>query len=837
MPPPISFSRLFPMALVAVLSLSACQSSEDKAEAHYQSALQLLAENDEERAIVEFRNVFQLNGFHKEARQAYADLLVKRGQSTEAYSQYLRLIEQHPDILPVRQTLTELAIGRNDWDEARRHGDAAITLAADDPRSQSIATVLAYRKASVDRDAEAIAAAVARARSLLESRPEDALLRRIVLDSLVTSGDSAGALTEVDRLLEQDKDSFDLNRVRLQLLNALNDQPAVNKQLRRLLELQPDNQDLQRAILQWHMSQKDTAGAEAFLRDLAGPQTGPVDGHVAVVQFLKVTQNNAAALAELDRLIAATGTGSESLTYRALRAALHFEDGKGPEALKAFSDLLSAETEDTPALRDIRITYARALDVSGNRTAASAEVETVLAADPSHVEALKLRAKWKIAADQPGEAIIDLRTALNQDPRDPGILTLMAEAHLREGSPELAGERLAFAVEASGARAEESMLYARFLMQQKRPEVAARVLTDARRLAPGNLQLLTALVEVQLAMQNWPAAEEAIGAMGQIDTPEAKSTTDRMRTALALAQNRVGDALQMMQGMVEGGTADMAIIVATIQAQVGSGKLDEARAFLDTELAKAPEDPQLQALAANLEYMKGNVSAAETALREIVANDPKAEGPIRMLFTLLESAGRNDEALQVLDAGLQAAPESGMLLWIKAGLQERAGDRDGALAVYEKIYANDSGNQIIANNLASLLSTHRTDAQSLERAYAIARRLRGSQVPAFQDTYGWIEYRRGNFNEALLHLEPAALGLPSDPLAQFHLGMAYAALGSLEAAKTTLEKSLSIAADSPLPQFTIARETLEALKTAAPGTKIVPTDLTQTTSDSQGSGN
>ena len=34
-----------------------------------------------------------------------------------------------------------------------------------------------------------------------------------------------------------------------------------------------------------------------------------------------------------------------------------------------------------------------------------------------------------------------LRTALDQNPRDPGILTLMGEAHERDGSRELAGER------------------------------------------------------------------------------------------------------------------------------------------------------------------------------------------------------------------------------------------------------------------------------------------------------------------------------------------------------------------------------------------------------------
>ena len=42
--------------------------------------MKLLAAGDEDRALVEFRNVFKYNGFHKEARQAYADIRSDAGQ-------------------------------------------------------------------------------------------------------------------------------------------------------------------------------------------------------------------------------------------------------------------------------------------------------------------------------------------------------------------------------------------------------------------------------------------------------------------------------------------------------------------------------------------------------------------------------------------------------------------------------------------------------------------------------------------------------------------------------------------------------------------------------------
>ena len=91
-------------------------------------------------------------------------------------------------------------------------------------------------------------------------------------------------------------------------------------------------------------------------------------------------------------------------------------------------------------------------------------------------------------------------------------------------------------------------------------------------------------------------------------------------------------------------------------------------------------------------------------------------------------------------------------------------------------------------------------------------------MPAFQDTYGWIEYRRGNYDEALASLEPAAKGLPEDPLVQYHLGKTYLALERPAEARAALERALEIAGDSPLPQFEDARTILATLPAAQTGT-------------------
>ncbi len=94
------------------------------------------------------------------------------------------------------------------------------------------------------------------------------------------------------------------------------------------------------------------------------------------------------------------------------------------------------------------------------------------------------------------------------------------------------------------------------------------------------------------------------------------------------------------------------------------------------------------------------------------------------------------------------------------------------------------------------------------------RRLKGTDIPAFKDTYGWIAHRNGNHEEALIYLEPAAAGLPNDPLAQFHLGMTYMALGRTEDARRQLTRALELAGDSTLPQFETARKTLAEIPPA-----------------------
>ena len=63
---------LWAMILIVPIFLAASDSAQERAQKHFEKGMVLLGEGDFDRAFIEFRNVFKLNGTHKDARLAYA---------------------------------------------------------------------------------------------------------------------------------------------------------------------------------------------------------------------------------------------------------------------------------------------------------------------------------------------------------------------------------------------------------------------------------------------------------------------------------------------------------------------------------------------------------------------------------------------------------------------------------------------------------------------------------------------------------------------------------------------------------------------------------------------
>ena len=91
---------------------------------------------------------------------------------------------------------------------------------------------------------------------------------------------------------------------------------------------------------------------------------------------------------------------------------------------------------------------------------------------------------------------------------------------------------------------------------------------------------------------------------------------------------------------------------------------------------------------------------------------------------------------------------------------------------------------------AMLLIEYREDQDSWRRARELVTPLRNAAQPAYLDTVGWVEYRLGENEQAVLFLEKAVDAAPNAAIMRYHLGMAYLAQGNEVEARDHLSKAV-----------------------------------------------
>lgn len=801
------------MVSVALFGLSACENSKDKAARHLASALELAEKGDGERAVVEFRNVFKLDPENIEARRAFAGFLEGRGDLAGAYGQFQNLVDRTPDDQEALRGAARTAAKLSNWQAAGRNADALLALQPGDGEMTAIKLGVDYAASFGKGDTEGRAKAAAAARQLLASRPDDLLLHRISIDDHTQARDFPAALAAIEAAQKVFPEDLGLYQMRVTILAAQDDKAGVEAELKKMSDLFPEEPAVGEALLRWYIGNGKVDEAEAWLRARSQGTTQTArEARVALVAFLQQYRSPEAALAEIDAALkempadpapefgaseaAPAKKGAAPVTpvtvagIRTLRASILFDKGEREAAIAEMKEVLK-DAPDTDEMRKIKVTLARMQLAMGDAVQARALVEEVLAQDAGNVEALKLKAAWAVDDDKVDEAIGLLRTALDAAPRDAQAMGLMATAYGRAGNRDLQADMLAQAVAASGKAPAETLRYASFLAADQKYLAAETILVDALRLDPTNLDLLASLGELYIAMKDWPRAAGVADRLNELGRPEARAIADRLTPAILANRDNVGSAVEYLRGLADE-LDDIRAKATLLSAYLANGQQEDAKALAADMLAKAPDDPSARFAAAAVKGATGEGPAAIAEYRALLKEQPtQAAIWIALIRQTAHDEGQA-KAEPVVDEAMKALPNNGDLMLMKANLLEARQDIDGAIAVYEKLYALDSSNMIVANNLASLISSYRSDKESLDKAWAVARRLNGTQEPALADTYGWLAHLRGQSSEALPYLQLAAQALAQDPLVQFHLAEVLKALNKADEAKAAYARVLEL---------------------------------------------
>lgn len=779
---------LLSVAFILTLFLAACDTAEERAEEHYQSALTLLSEGDIDRAIVELRNVFRLVPNHKEARYEIARAHMVKGNPERAYSQFLRLVEQYPEELEARIELSEIAFHSASWDELLRHGTIARDLDPENGRVKVISLAIEYREALEAEDSSARARHVATAEGLLVGEPENRFLLELVLDNFLREWDLGSALSLLDNLTAEYPEEQKFWLQRLQVLLALDDQDEIEKQLVDLVARYPEDAERKQMLVRYYLSRDELDKTEAFLRQLVESTNEP-GARVDLIRFLMELRSIDAARVELT---AAIEEVEDPAQFIILKTGLDFRTGNVDIAIQELEAAI-ANSEGAPLVNDMKVALARMLLETENEVGARSLVEEVLTEDPDHVAALKMSAAWMIEADDTDGAIAALRSALDSSSEDSETLTLMADAYLRAGSSDLARDFLSLAVETSGNSPSETVRYAQLLISEERYLPAEDVLLPALRLAPNDVTLLQTAGQLYVAKEDNGRLRQVISTLNGLETAVATQLAVQFEAEFLNRTAGSDRALEFLEEVAGAANSNLQSRVLLLRGHIVTEDFEAAISLAEDIVADSPERAETRAILAATLAASGDLLGSKDIYTSLAEEFPDESNYRVDVASIQSRLGNPEEARATIQRALADAPDDARLLWANASYLESDGDFDGAIAVYDNLYQQNSNNIVVANNLASLIATYRDDDESLNRAWAIARRFHDVEIPAIQDTYGWIAHRQGNSEDALPYLEKAAASLQDDPIVLYHYAEVLFATNRHEEALVQFRAALDMA--------------------------------------------
>jgi pentatricopeptide repeat protein len=303
---------------------------------------------------------------------------------------------------------------------------------------------------------------------------------------------------------------------------------------------------------------------------------------------------------------------------------------------------------------------------------------------------------------------------------------------------------------------------------------------------------------------------QAVGdQLRQVQDPEGLS--DQIMGAIYAGQKDYEKSIDSFRAAVQAAPSSTRPLVSLIRAYVRAGRIDDAHEFLDSLLAANADNINAKMLKGQLFASQGAFAEAAAIYQSVIDQSPETIAAWRGLSAIKYREDSRDAAMAVLDDALAANPDDFTLLLNKASALEQQLQIEDAIAIYEKLIEIRPNADVVANNLASLLSDHRDDEQSLRRAHDLALRFRRSEVPYFQDTLGWTYFRLGNTRDSLNLIEQATERMPEMPVFHYHLGKIYQAESRSEEAKASFERALELAGDNDFAFRDSINEALEAL--------------------------
>jgi len=279
---------------------------------------------------------------------------------------------------------------------------------------------------------------------------------------------------------------------------------------------------------------------------------------------------------------------------------------------------------------------------------------------------------------------------------------------------------------------------------------------------------------------------------------------------LGLAYRRQGKDREALVAFEKALSLDASFIDALTQVTaifMANGQKEKALARTHQHIQASPNNASLYNLLGNIALAQDKDTEAEEAFKKAIALRDDLLISYLNLGRLYAKKQSYDQAITYYEGIIATKPHlfpPYMTLGMLYSLHEKY---EKANEYYKKVLQINPGYTQAINELAWNYAEH---GGNLDEALSLAHKAREQAVDRTQitDTLGWIYYKKKVYAQAISLLKESAAAMANNPVARYHLGMAYYKNGNKDLARAELQQALKLDSD-----FRGSREAREVLAT------------------------
>jgi len=746
---------------IAVTALIASSCSEDPQAARARfvaSGDRYMSQKNYSEAIVQYRNAVAKDGSNGEARFKLAEAYLTTGEGFSALREYVRAADLMPNDFQSQLKAGQGLLAVGQFPEAKARALAAL---AKQPKNIEALTLMGNALAGL-KDLDG---AITQIEEAIDSDPH----RTYVYGNLgmlqLAKGNREAAEAAFKRAVDVEPKSGAAHLALGNFYFAGNRRAETEREFKAALEVEPKSPSANRALALFYVNTNQPTKAEPYLKAYADlvPDASP---KIILADFYLAnnkTKEGIAVLQELQKT--KDGFVAAKLRFARLDSAA----GRRPQAYQAIEEALKHEPKNEAA----RLEKIRFLLADKKAADAVKEAKALVADAPQSVTGHYLRGMALAETGDSAEAIKAFQDVLRLAPATVPALVKIATLYLNQNEAAAAADVLGQAIKLQPDSVLAHFLLSRAMLQVGNVDGAEKDVMKLVALAPNSAETQSLLGDLYWLKHDYARAKSSYLKAAQVQS----------------------DSLDALKGL--------------IRVDIAQKAPDAARARIEARLAKNPNDTTLLLLAGAVLTEAGDQRGAESMYMRILQNDPSNMDAYNNLGALYLAQNRLEEAKkQYIDAARKqpkTAVAATTMVGIILTLQSKPGE---ARQQYQQAIALDPQAAVAANNLAWDYAEN--GGATLDVALTLAQTAKARLPGRWEasDTLGWIYYKKGLTTLAVTAFRQGVEQNPSNPLVQYHLGLAHLKNGDRVGARNALQRALSLD-----PKFASAEDAKRVLAT------------------------